>query len=155
MNSTLECEHHIQYRAATKEDLPRIKEILSQNNLPADDCGCHTENFIVSQKEGKIIGVGGLEVYGAFGLVRSIAVIPECRSQGIAREIFTLVEVLANDRGVNTLYLLTETAADYFRKLGFSVNSRAETPEAIAATKQFSELCPSTAEVMSRDIGID
>jgi len=142
----------MKYRAAEKEDLPWIKGILSQNNLPSEDCDSHIDNFIVSEKEGKIIGIGGLEICGMYGLVCSIAVISECRGRGIAKEIFTLLENRAHDRGIITLYLLTETAAGYFLKLGFSVNEREKIPQAIIKTKQFSELCPSTAKVMCRDI---
>ncbi len=142
----------MKYRSAAKDDLPMIKKILNHNNLPSEDCDSHVDNFFVSEIKGKIVGVGGLEVCGAFGLVRSIVVIPEYRGRGIAREIYNLVEGRAYDLGINSLYLLTETASEYFVKLGFSVKNRAEIPEAIIETKQFSELCPSTAKVMYCDI---
>lgn len=142
----------MKYRTAEKKDLAEIKEILKQSNLPTEDCDSHVDNFIVAEQERKIIGTGGIEIYGALGLVRSIVVIPEYRGKGISREILTILESRAYDRGVNILYLLTETAEEYFKNLGFSVKNRLETPEAIVNTKQFSNLCPSTAKVMRRDI---
>ncbi len=144
--------HHMRYRAAIKEDLPRIKAILRQSNLPTEDCDSHVDNFVVSEQGGKIIGVGGLEVHGVLGLVRSIAVIPEFRGKGISREILTLLEGRAYGGGINTLYLLTETTEKFFKSLGFSFKKRDEIPEAISKTKQYSELCPSSAKVMCRDI---
>ncbi len=142
----------MQYRTAKKKDLTDIKKILKQSNLPTKDCDSHADNFIVVEQEGEIIAAGGLEIYGALGLVRSIVVIPEYRGKGISRKILTILEDRAYDRGVNTLYLLTETAEKYFKNLGFSVKKRSETPEAIVKTKQFSDLCPSSATIMHRDI---
>ncbi|NOY83755.1 MAG: GNAT family N-acetyltransferase [Nitrospirae bacterium] len=125
---------------------------MSQNHLPSDDCDHHIDNFIIAEKEGEMIGTGAIEVCGVYGLVRSIAVIPEWRGRGIARKILTLLEDRAYEKGMNTLYLLTETAVAYFGKLDFSVNKRTETPEEITKTKQFRVLCPSTATVMCREI---
>ena len=139
-------------RVAEKEDFPGIENILRESRLPADDCDGHIGNFIVIEQEGIIIGIGGFEACGILGLIRSIVVIPEYRGKGIGREILTFLENMAYDMGITTLYLLTETAENYFKNLGFSVKDRSEVPEAIVKTKQFSELCPASAKVMCREI---
>ncbi len=75
-------------------------------------------------------------------------VVPEKR--GIAKKIDKLIE---SSLGINTLYLLlTESAIEYFIKLGFIIKDRAETPISIMETKQFKALCPSSAKVMFREI---
>jgi len=140
------------HREATYTDLRAIKELLSSSNLPSEDCEEHIENFIVIEEKGKIIGVGGLEIRGVFGLVRSIVVVPEKRRKGIAKKIYKLIEEKAYSLGINTLYLLTESATEYFFLLGFIIKDRAETPISIMETKQFKELCPSSAKVMYREI---
>ncbi len=58
----------------------------------------------------------------------------------------------AYDKKITTLYLLTETAVDYFLKLGFSISERIDAPKEIVRTRQFDELCPSTAKIMRLDI---
>ena len=43
---------------------------------------------------------------------------------------------------------MTETAAAYFENIGFCKLPRAEVPAAIAATRQFADLCPDSAECL-------
>ena len=141
--------HH---RVAEIADLSKIEALLRSNRLPADDCGDHIGNFFVIEEKGEIIGVGGFEACGRVGLVRSIAVKAAVRNRGIGRLIYQLIEQKAWDLGLLELYLLTESAKEYFQTLGFSVLERSRTPTEITQTKQFRELCPSTAYVMHRSL---
>ena len=138
------------YREATAADLTAIKTLLNSSKLPSDDCDEHIGNFIVAEDRGEIIGTGGLEICGADGLLRSIVITPEYRGNGIAKNIYQQIEDRAYSLGVSTLYLLTESATEYFTKLGFVIKKRSETPKSIVHTKQFRELCPSSATVMCR-----
>lgn len=140
------------YRKASNEDLPRIKRILEVNKLPSQDCGEHIENFIILEEDSNIVGFGGLEICGRFGLVRSIVVIPEYRRKGLAKKIYKAIEDKARSIGIKTLYLLTESEVEYFEKLGFTIKERSEVPASVMETKQFSTLCPSSAIVMYREI---
>ena len=114
----------------------------------------YIENFIIFEENRKIVGLGGLEICGAFGLVRSIVVIPEYRRKGLAKKIYKIIEDQARSLGIKTLYLLTESATEYFEKLGFSIKERSEVPASVMETKQFSALCPSSAIVMYREIHV-
>ena len=140
------------YREATDADLQIIKELLNISKLPSDDCEDHIKNFLVIEEKGKIIGVGGLEICGTIGLVRSMVVIPEHRGKGVAKNLYTLLEDRAHGLGIKTLYLLTESATEYFKSLGFIVQERSEVPVSVMETRQFKELCPSSATVMFRAI---
>tara|TARA_B100000315_G_scaffold157259_1_gene145865 strand:- start:376 stop:843 length:468 start_codon:yes stop_codon:yes gene_type:complete len=142
----------MKYREASSADLPVINKILECNKLPFEDCEEHIGNFFVVEEEGKFFGLGGLQICGAIGLVRSIVVVPEYRGRGIARGIYKLIEDRARDLGIDSLYLLTDTAEEYFLKLGFSVKDRNEIPASVTKTKQFRGLCPSSANVMFREI---
>jgi len=136
------------YRDAKQTDLQNIMEILQLSNLPSEDCAEHLRNFIIVQDEEKIIGIGGLEVYGTFGLLRSVAVVPVYRGRGIGKIIYKAIEEKAVSIGVNTLFLLTESAETYFSRFGFTVKARNEVPTPIVQTRQFKYLCPSSAKVM-------
>jgi len=140
------------YRDAKYSDLKIIKELLQKSNLQSVDCEEHLNNFILIEDKGKIVGVGGLEIYDDVGLLRSIVVIPENRGNGIGKKIYLLIEERASSLGVNVLFLLTETAEKYFSNLGFSVKYRNEVPASIKGTKQFKELCSFSAKVMFREL---
>ncbi|MCU7922029.1 MAG: GNAT family N-acetyltransferase [Candidatus Thiodiazotropha sp. (ex Dulcina madagascariensis)] len=96
--------------------------------------------------------MGGLEICGAVGLVCSIVVDPAYRGGGVAKDIFRLIEVRAFSLGINGLYLLTASATGYFARLGFTIQERSEVPAPVMETKQFKELCPSSARVMFREV---
>jgi amino-acid N-acetyltransferase len=51
---------------------------------------------------------------------------------------------------VGTLYLLTTTAREFFADRGYAEVERTEPPEAIRATTEFADLCPSTAACMRK-----
>jgi glutathione gamma-glutamylcysteinyltransferase len=54
--------------------------------------------------------------------------------------------VAASD--LDAVYLLTTTAADYFRRMGFVDELRAAVPEAIRNAPELTSICPSTATLM-------
>jgi len=57
---------------------------------------------------------------------------------------------LARRRGVRTVYLLTETAAQFFPKFGFRSIPRSEVDKAVLSSTEFTTACPQTALVMAR-----
>lgn len=62
----------------------KIIELLAAEKLPVDDLPETLDNFIVAIQDGEVIGIGGVEVYAKYGLLRSLAVHPEHRKAGIA-----------------------------------------------------------------------
>lgn len=139
-------------RNAVLADRKTIKKILSDHQLPWEDCELHLEHFIVIEEDNNLIGLGGIEPYGDNGLLRSIVVISAYRNNGVGNTIYQLLQTYARQLGIRTLYLLTETATDYFSALGFKYISRSNTPISIKNTQQFKNLCPEHATVMYRNI---
>ena len=70
----------------------------------------------------------------------------------LAKAIFLHLQASAQQQGVSSLYLLTNSAEDYFKVLGFSPVIRSEVPLAIQNTDQFSSLCPGIATVMALNL---
>ncbi len=126
--------------------------LLDSYDLPASDFQDHIENFVVAERNGTIIGVGGFESCENLGLLRSFAVSDSEIGRGIAGQIFSLVKAKAMDFGISRFYLLTTTAVNYFERFGFAVCGRDDVPDPIKETKQFSELCPCSAVVMVLDL---
>ena len=108
--------------------------------------------FVVATDGEALVGVAGLEVYGSNSLLRSLAVDEEHRSRGLGARLVDAIEAEARSRGVTALYLLTTTAAGFFERLGYTAHERAAVPDSIAATAEFSSLCPGTAHCLWRDL---
>ncbi len=138
----------MKYREAEESDIQAIRELICSSGLPSSDIDGKAQKIFVAESDGKIIAVGGIEKLGDVALIRSIAVTPAYRSSGIASNIYRLLEAYARSLEVEELYLMTESAKEYFQKLGFSEQEREAVPWDIKQTSQFSKLCPSSATVM-------
>ncbi len=101
------------------------------------------------------VGVVGVEAYGQIGMLRSLAVAGSCQHQGYGQALVRFAETWASRHGMNTLYLLTVTAAPFFERLGYKTIQRTEAPASIAATSQFSALCPTSAVLMRKALAAD
>ncbi len=141
-------KRNMKYREAEESDIQSIRELICSSGLPSSDVDGKSQKIFVVESDGRIVAVGGIEKLGDVALVRSIAVAPEYRKNGIASSIYQLLEEYARSSEVEELYLITESAKEYFQKLGFTEQERKTTPCLIKQTSQFSELCPSSATVM-------
>jgi amino-acid N-acetyltransferase len=128
-----------------------VETLLTEAGLPVSDLrGIRSLNLFGIRRSGCLIGVVGVEVYGAVGLLRSLAVAAAHRSGGCGLALESHVEAWASQQGVKTLYLLTTTAASYFERLGYERITRSEAPAVISATAQFAVLCPSSSIFMRK-----
>jgi amino-acid N-acetyltransferase len=137
-------------RCARQQDLPAITELLAAAQLTSDGVAEHLDAFLVAEAEGAVVGVGGLELYGSVALLRSLAVAARHRRRGFAGAICDGLEAEAARRGVEALYLLTETADGFFARRGYAVAARDDAPPAIRTSAQFATLCPKSAVLMCR-----
>ena len=129
-------------------DLPALEALLREHGLPADDCDEQLDHFHAIYAGDRLAAAGALEPAGAAALLRSIVVAPGSRGRGLGRRITGFLLAQARADGFRAIYLLTETAADYFTRFGFVPTPRAGVPAAIAATRQFTSLCPDTASCL-------
>ncbi len=138
---------------APLDPTPEVKALLAAQQLPTDDLDAAGHVLLFGCIEGtRLRGVVGLERHGHDGLLRSLAVDPRWRGSGLGAALLAHVERYAAAQGIDTLYLLTTTAAGYFERHGYRPVPRATAPAAIAATSQFSGLCPGSAAFMARTI---
>lgn len=137
-------------RPADARDLGAVLALLREAGLPTEGVGRAFSHFVVAERDGAIVGGGGLEVVGTEALLRSIAVRADARGAGTGRDIVKWLIALAATQGLSHLWLLTTTAPEFFAGLGFSVRERSEAPETIRATEEFTTCCPASAVLMSR-----
>ena len=133
--------------ATATDDLDYVERLLSENDLPTADVRNRPGEFYVARAWGDRVGVGGVEVHGSEGLLRSVVVEERVRGEGHGAALVRALEGRATGEGVETLYLLTTTAARFFAGLGYETVERGDVPESIRSTTEFAELCPDSATV--------
>lgn len=140
-------------RQAETENLDRIETLLEANDLPHRDVRAKPECFFVACLDGEFVGVGGVEIRGSDGLLRSVVVEESSRGQGYGTALCDELEEHAREEGVDTLYLLTTTAPAFFRRRGYEEVSREAAPSGIQGTTEFTDLCPDSATCMKKELG--
>lgn len=96
--------------------------------------------------------VGGLERHASTALLRSVVVEESVRGEGYGSLLCDRLESRARADGVESIYLLTTTAADFFADRGYERIERDEAPPAIRETTEFDDLCPATATCMRKSL---
>jgi amino-acid N-acetyltransferase len=140
----------IEIRTATAGDRDEVVALLERTALPPDGIDEQFgEPYAVATSGGRIVGAAGVEVYGDAGLLRSVAVNPAWQGHGLGQRLTEDRLRWAAARGLGTVYLMTNTAAGYFPRLGFEPVAREEVPAAVCGSLQFASVCPSTAAVMA------
>lgn len=132
--------------------LSYVETLLERNGLPSGDVRSKPECFAVGYDGDGRVGIGGIERYGADGLLRSVVVDGSVRGEGYGSGICDALERRARDRGIEALYLLTTSATDFFAGRGYAKIERDDAPVAIQGTTEFTDLCPATATCMTKSL---
>ena len=133
---------------ATPSDVAAIEALLSASELPLDGLREHMGAALVARQGGAVVGSAALELYDDTALLRSVAVAPALRGQGLGQQLVRAALRLARERGAGDVYLLTETAAPWFERLGFAPIVRHVVTPAVQASVEFTDACPASAQAM-------
>jgi UDP-N-acetylmuramate: L-alanyl-gamma-D-glutamyl-meso-diaminopimelate ligase len=123
----------------TAEDIPGVRALLhnvglSQRGIPEDV----SELWIIRGADREVVGCVALELYGDVGLLRSLAVHPERRGEGLGWMLAEMVQVRVRQRGLQQVCLLTEQASDFFaEKFGFKPTERESLPAEIKLSAEY------------------
>lgn len=133
--------------------LEKLQKFLKSNKLPYQDIDKSISKkgrvfFGYYDDNGELIGSGGLELYDNSGLLRSVAVKENLRGKELGKKIVDDLLSHAKKANVSAIYLLTETAKDFFLKRGFKLIARNDVPEIIKASTEFTYVCPASAACM-------
>jgi amino-acid N-acetyltransferase len=136
------------------DNLDQVRTLLEVCGLPAGDLNADTLHYFIGAWAGeRLVGVVGLQPLDHAALLRSLAVAPEHRGEGIGSRLCDEAESLARAGALTELYLLTTSAAGYFGARGFRACPREALPASVQATAQFRELCPASAVAMHKGLG--
>jgi amino-acid N-acetyltransferase len=129
--------------------MAEIISLLKKNNLPYQDVKLAHNLFLrYDGGRGELLGAGGLEFYHHDALLRSLAVDERERGKSLGTQIVRDLLVRAKAESVTRVFLFTETARDFFIKLGFMDVPRSEVPEEVKASTEFTGVCPVSAACM-------
>ena len=135
--------------SAGRSDWEQLVALLASSGLPTAGLEEHLPTTLVVREGDRILGSVAIEMYGSDALLRSLAVSAECRGRGLGRRLAISALDLAGSLGAARVYLLTETAASFFRRIGFRDVPRPDVPERLRGSLEFASLCSSTAEVLA------
>jgi amino-acid N-acetyltransferase len=106
----------LKIRKATEADIKDIKTILSFFFLDTDNVEKNLPEFILAEKNNKILGCACLDI-GDIVELRSIAVLPAQRNKGVGSKLVEAVLERAKEL-TDVIYLRT-TSPVFFEKKGF------------------------------------
>jgi amino-acid N-acetyltransferase len=149
--NNINSNHMIQYNLAMEADLEAIRRLLETSHLPYSNIQQSPVTFMVTRDEKRIVGCIGLEKFGNTGLLRSFAVDPGFQNKGIGKALYRHLVDHADSNQIRSLHLLTNTAKDYFSRIGFRLAQRSGAPEGIAGSAEFAALCPVSSSYMILD----
>ena len=130
-----------------------VKRLLNESQLISSDLTPeHLRYFFGLGTKEEPEGVVGLELFGTVGLLRSLAVVSSRRSIGLGSKLVAHAEDYARNKGIKSLYLLTNTAEAFFKHRGYKRTGRDDAPLAIRETKEFSEICPVSSAFMVKHL---
>ena len=141
-------------RPAQRADMPAVREMLEgvglEKELARDE---HAPSFFVLRNEQGVSGAVALEVHGDDAILRSLAVNEEFRGAGYGWMLADMAVSQARWRGVRRIYLLTESASDFFAaKFGFRVVDRSTLAKQVAASETFTRLVGAQHVAMRLDL---
>jgi amino-acid N-acetyltransferase len=135
---------------ALRDDTTAVEALLREANLPLEGAAEALTLGVVARDGPDVVAAAAVERYGEAGLLRSVVVAPTRRGTGLGREVVVAAEALARADGVRDLYLLTETAVDWFPRLGYEVVDRPVATAAVGESVEFTTVCKDTGVAMRR-----
>ena len=134
-------------------EMDGMRLALRTAGLPVDDLRPEITSVYRLDEAAGPVGWAAVERHGREGLLRSVVVSDRRRGRGAGTDLVSKVMLAAADDGIARLWLLTETAAPFFARLGFTLSERESAPAGIRATPEFMHVCPSSAHCMVRALG--
>jgi amino-acid N-acetyltransferase len=143
-------QNHVVVDVAGSKDRNAIISLLQAEKLPVEDLSTDVANFFVAKENGLVIGSIGMEIYERNALLRSLVVKARFRKMKLAAALINELEKQAREKGLENIYLLTETAQEYFSMRGYHTVNRNEAPLSLQKSSEFSHVCPSNAILMKK-----
>lgn len=130
------------------KDRQGLRSLLETENLCFNDISAIGVQIFEVKSTENIVGYFGYELYGTYALFRSMVVVPDYRKKGFGTIVWNEARKMLINEKVEDVFLLTNTAAPFFKNQGFAVVPRSSAPKDIASTTEFIEFCPGDSVCM-------
>jgi amino-acid N-acetyltransferase len=138
-------------RPARTSDRSAVQDLIVSERLLLEGVDeSFGEAWVVAVRGDRVVGCAGVESHGGHGVLRSVAVAVDERGSGLGRRLVENRVAWARERGLETLSLLTLTAADFFAHLGFREVPREDVPAAARVSGEFTHTDCVTARAFLR-----
>lgn len=129
--------------------LEKLQAFLKNNALPFSDVKLEGSVYLTYLDDDQhLVASGGLEFFGKYALLRSVAVAKKQRGNKLGQRITQDLISKAKSSGITEVYLLTETAEEFFAQRGFNKIGRDHAPAEILNSSEFKTVCPASAVCM-------
>lgn len=135
-----------------RSDWPELADALAGDGLPHNDIDAEDCLFFRIRDGDCTLGFVGLQGHGADRLLRSFWIAPALRRNGLGARVLDAIEQHARAVGIVHLHLLTTTASAFFSRHGFCAAERHSAPAGIAASHEFTVLCPASATYLVKTV---
>ena len=139
-------------RTARPEDAGHITELLEASGLNSEGVQDRLDSTIVSGEGARIDATACVENLGGMGLLRSVAVRPATRGQGLGLLVVGAALRNAATRSARQVSLFTESAMPFFERLGFRRVDRADLPDSVQESAQAMAECAESATAMTLEL---
>ena len=139
-------------RHAREGDFLQIVAILQEVGLLTDGLSPGMPDLYVADVGGAIVGCAALESNGSTGLLRSVGVLPTGQGAGIGGRLIEAVHARVMDLGLESIYLLTTTADEYFLKFGYEPSAEEDLPRVVTGSAEYLTCSASGAATMRKII---
>ncbi|MDQ7002288.1 MAG: N-acetyltransferase [Ghiorsea sp.] len=129
---------HVEVRPAEAQDVQQIYALMlpfmqdkTLINRDKDDIFEHLQEFIVALKDGKVLGVSALHVYGSdLAEIRSLVVSPKAQRMSIGHQLVKACELMSRKLGITRVFALTYIDK-FFLSQGYTVVAKESLPQKI------------------------
>ena len=140
-------------RPIQREDLPSVRDLLSQAGLPLAGVEGSFSGFLAVERGGRPVGTVGVETAETTGMVRSLAVEEGRRSRGIGDALLRRAEEALRAAGIAEAWVLTETAGAFFVSRGYRDEPRSSLPPTLTGRSVLAEVCPCSCRCLRKSLG--
>lgn len=125
-----------------------FRNLIASADLPTEDLDFEKQILLGYYDHDSLMATGGLEVFGTDAILRSLTVKLGSRNKSLGSNIVDDLLSKAKEKGVASIYLLTENANGFFQKKGFVEVNRDDAPNSVKASQEFSTICGKGAVCM-------
>jgi len=122
---------------ATEKDWPDIEALLHASSLSIEGVHEHIAHYLIVRDNAGLLGCAGIEQYETTGVLRALAVAQRARSVGLGELLISAVVADGRQQGVESIVLQTNTASQYFARLGFTPTCLAALPPVVRRSSEF------------------